>query len=192
MRASILIVLAAGAALAAGCASRKAEIQPAAPTTAAAAAPAPAAPAPAKPAEVPAEPFHETPIVGGDAEAAARAAAAEGDVEKALKAIYFGYDSDDLSPEALRQLEANAAWLKAHPAVKVQIEGHCDARGTVSYNLALGGRRARAVRTHLARLGVAEGRLDVISYGKERPAVAGDDEAAYAKNRRAEFRKLEQ
>ncbi len=111
-------------------------------------------------------------------------------VEAALKPVYFDYDSEGLGDAALGVLSANAQWLKAHPGVRVQVEGHCDERGTIEYNLALGQRRARSVKDHLVRLGVAGDRLDLISYGKERPAVDGHDEAAWAKNRRVEFRAL--
>ncbi len=111
-------------------------------------------------------------------------------VEAALKPVYFDYDSEGLGDAALGVLAANAQWLKSHAGVRVQVEGHCDERGTIEYNLALGQRRARSVKDHLVRLGVAADRLDLISYGKERPAVDGHDEAAWAKNRRAEFRAL--
>ncbi len=106
----------------------------------------------------------------------------------ALKTVYFAYDSDALSDDALHTLESDAAWLNQHPQVRVMLEGHTDERGTVEYNVALGQRRARSVKTQLTRLGVAADRLDTISYGKERPAAEGHDEAAWGKNRRVEFR----
>ena len=81
----------------------------------------------------------------------------------------------------------NAAWMKANPDVTVQIEGHCDARGSTEYNLALGERRARAVKAYLVSIGVIASHLTIISYGKEKPLVAGTTEAAYAANRRANF-----
>jgi peptidoglycan-associated lipoprotein len=99
--------------------------------------------------------------------------------------VYFGYDRYDLTPEAQSQLQKQAAWLNAYPNVSIMIEGHCDERGTREYNLALGERRANAARDYLVALGVPPGRLQTISYGKERPAVIAFDESGHALNRRA-------
>ena len=107
---------------------------------------------------------------------------------KSLETVYFDYDAFTLSPEARQTLERNAAWLKANPTVKVTVEGHCDERGSDEYNLALGERRALAVKNYLVALGVSEDRLAAVSYGEERPAVGGHDEASWARNRRGEFR----
>lgn len=107
---------------------------------------------------------------------------------RSLETVYFDYDAFTLSPEARRALERNAAWLKANPTVKVTVEGHCDERGSDEYNLALGERRALAVKNYLVTLGISEDRLAAVSYGEERPAAAGHDETAWAKNRRGEFR----
>lgn len=104
-----------------------------------------------------------------------------------MSTIHFAFDSDTLNSEAKSSLVKNASILKANPAVKVQIEGHCDARGGIQYNIALGEKRATAVKHYLQDEGIAEDRLTTISYGKERPLVAGDTEEAYAKNRRAVF-----
>jgi peptidoglycan-associated lipoprotein len=104
-----------------------------------------------------------------------------------LRTIYFGYDSDQLSGESRDTLRANADWLKSHRDVKVVIEGHCDERGTIEYNLALGEKRASAAREHLATLGVERLRIRVLTYGEERPAEPGHGEPAWAKNRRAQF-----
>ena len=98
--------------------------------------------------------------------------------------VFFGYDRYDLTAEAQHTLELQAAWLKQYPNVALTIEGHCDERGTREYNLALGERRANAVKNYLTALGVAASRVTTISYGKERPAVLGSDEAAWAQNRR--------
>ncbi|MBP7147145.1 MAG: peptidoglycan-associated lipoprotein Pal [Acidobacteria bacterium] len=106
----------------------------------------------------------------------------------ALRTVYFDYDSFDLSSDAMGVLEENARWLRAHTGTRVVLEGHCDERGTTEYNLDLGAKRARAVRDHLVRLGVAAAQLDTISYGEERPAETGGNEAAWSKNRRVEFR----
>ena len=84
-------------------------------------------------------------------------------------------------------LARHAEWLKARPAAKVTVEGHCDERGTVEYNLALGDKRAHAVRDYLVSLGVPADRLQAVSYGKERPMDSGHGEAAWAQNRRAHF-----
>ena len=98
--------------------------------------------------------------------------------------VFFGFDRYDLTPEATATLDRQAAWLKQYPAVTVTIEGHADERGTREYNLALGERRATAVRNYLVALGIDAGRVQTISYGKERPAVLGSNEAAWAQNRR--------
>ena len=100
--------------------------------------------------------------------------------------IFFSFDSAEISPEAQRILQRQAEWLRRYPNVGVTIEGHCDERGTREYNLALGERRAQAAKGVLVALGVPASRLSTISYGKERPAVPGSSEDAYAQNRRAQ------
>jgi len=104
-----------------------------------------------------------------------------------LGVAYFDYDSYRISAEGRTALSTNAEWLKANPNATVQIEGHCDERGTTEYNLALGERRANAARDYLVRLGIDRNRLSVISYGEERPADPGHDESAWSRNRRAAF-----
>ena len=99
--------------------------------------------------------------------------------------IYFGFDRSDITAESRQVLLRQAALLNQNPSWTVTIEGHCDERGTVEYNLGLGERRANATKQALIALGVAAGRLNVISYGKERPAVVGHNEQAWAQNRRA-------
>lgn len=98
--------------------------------------------------------------------------------------VFFDFDKSDIKPEGRTTLERQAAWLKKYPNVTVTVEGHCDDRGTREYNLALGERRATAVKKMLVALGVPANRVSTISYGKERPAVVGDNEAAWAQNRR--------
>jgi peptidoglycan-associated lipoprotein len=98
--------------------------------------------------------------------------------------IYFAYDRSDISPEARTILTKQSDWLKKNANVTVTIEGHCDERGTREYNLALGERRATAVKNVLVALGIPANRVSTISYGKERPAVVGSTEAAWAQNRR--------
>ena len=99
--------------------------------------------------------------------------------------VFFAFDRSDISPEARQTLSRQADWLRRYPNVTVTIEGHCDERGTREYNLALGERRAQAVKNVLVALGIPAGRISTISYGKERPAVVGSTEEAYAQNRRA-------
>ncbi|HCM84415.1 MAG TPA: peptidoglycan-associated lipoprotein Pal [Alphaproteobacteria bacterium] len=99
--------------------------------------------------------------------------------------VFFGYDSSELTAEGRTALERQAEWLKTRPNLNATIEGHCDERGTREYNLALGERRAAAAKNYLVSLGVPAAQLSTISYGKERPAVEGSDEAAWAQNRRA-------
>jgi peptidoglycan-associated lipoprotein len=98
--------------------------------------------------------------------------------------VFFAYDKFDISPEARQTLERQAEWLKRYPNVTVTVEGHCDERGTREYNLALGERRANAAKNALVALGVPANRITTISYGKERPAVVGSNESAWAQNRR--------
>jgi peptidoglycan-associated lipoprotein len=104
-----------------------------------------------------------------------------------LADIRFELDSAALTDEARATLEKHALWLQGRRDVRVTVEGHCDERGTVDYNLALGEQRARAARDYLVSLGIAAERVRVVSFGKERPLEAGHDEAAWAKNRRAHF-----
>jgi peptidoglycan-associated lipoprotein len=99
--------------------------------------------------------------------------------------IFFSFDRSDISPEAREILTRQADWLRRYPNVTVTIEGHCDERGTREYNLALGERRAQAAKNVLVALGIPASRISTISYGKERPAVVGSTEEAYAQNRRA-------
>jgi peptidoglycan-associated lipoprotein len=99
--------------------------------------------------------------------------------------VFFPFDRSDITPEAQEILARQADWLRRYPNVTVTIEGHCDERGTREYNLALGERRAQAVKNVLVASGIPASRISTISYGKERPAVVGSSEDAYAQNRRA-------
>lgn len=98
--------------------------------------------------------------------------------------VHFDYDKYDVRSEDRDLLQRQAAWLQKYPQVRVTIEGHCDERGTREYNLALGARRANAVKEYLVSLGVASARVDTISYGKERPTCTESDESCWAQNRR--------
>jgi peptidoglycan-associated lipoprotein len=111
----------------------------------------------------------------------------EGEVfeTKLLKDIHFDFDRYDIRPGDEEILKENAALLKKYPKTKIQIEGHCDERGTVEYNLALGERRADNTKKYLVSLGIASNRISTISYGKEKPLDSGHNEEAWAKNRRA-------
>jgi peptidoglycan-associated lipoprotein len=99
--------------------------------------------------------------------------------------VYFDLDSYSIRSEAYPRLDAQVAWLQRYPNVTIRIEGNADERGTREYNLALGARRAESVRTYLVERGVNAGRIDTISYGKERPIAAGSNEEAWARNRNA-------
>jgi peptidoglycan-associated lipoprotein len=139
-----------------------------------------AKPAPAKPAEKVAPVEQPMPVAAQGAKASA--------AELSFETIYFDYDKSDLTQAARDVLSKNAEIaLKSKTDAKIQIEGHCDERGSAEYNLALGERRAKSSLQYLITLGVKADRLSTISYGKEKPAVQGSDEAAWAKNRRAEF-----
>ncbi len=104
-----------------------------------------------------------------------------------LQTVYFAFDSAGLSDGTKATLDANADWLLNHPGIHVLIEGHCDERGTVEYNLNLGQRRSDSVREYLVSKGIDSNTLHTISYGEERPLVEGHDEAAWAQNRRVQF-----
>ncbi len=104
-----------------------------------------------------------------------------------LKMIHFDFDRYDIRPQDAEILKQNAEVLKRFPTLKIQIEGHCDERGTEEYNLALGERRANSAKRYLITLGIAAERMTTISYGEERPLDPGHNEEAWAKNRRAQF-----
>jgi peptidoglycan-associated lipoprotein len=141
--------------------------------------PAPAPPTKEATETFPSQPVDKAPVVEPSIEELNR--------RGVLQTVYFGYDSSDLNDEARQVLVANAEWLKANAGRKIRIEGHCDERGTVEYNLSLGERRAAAVRDYLSSLGVESSRVRIVSYGKERPADPGHGEQAWGKNRRGEF-----
>jgi peptidoglycan-associated lipoprotein len=104
--------------------------------------------------------------------------------------VYFGFNEASLTDEARTALNNNAEFLRHHEGQRIQVEGHCDSRGSTEYNLALGERRAMAVRKYLVKLGVNPTRLEIISYGEERPADPSQSEEAWSQNRRAEFMEL--
>ena len=104
-----------------------------------------------------------------------------------VKDVYFGFDRYDLTDEGRATLKANADWIKSNPAMRIQIEGHCDERGTADYNLALGAKRAQAAKDYLVTLGITADRLSTISYGAEIPVCSEHTEDCWAQNRRARF-----
>jgi len=113
--------------------------------------------------------------------------ATESAVPFVLQNVYFEFDRYELTAAALQTLADNARVLKAYSEARVMIEGHCDERGTVEYNLALGDKRAKAAKDYLISLGVNPSQIFTISYGKERPLDTRSTEEAWARNRRAEF-----
>lgn len=146
---------------------------PSEPTQAEAPAPAPGA------AAVPVPPPTAPPAVAAKEQEKAR--------EPTLRDIFFDFDRAEIRPDAKAPLADNVEWLQTHPKAAVTIEGHCDERGTIEYNLALGERRARATKDYLVASGVDPKRMSTVSFGKERPFVVGHDESAWQWNRRAHF-----
>ena len=170
-------------ALVGGCAKKQPPVArptppPPPPSTADSKPPAPPTPV-AEPRPVPPEPVAEDPIASRDI----------GDINKnsPFQPVFFLFDRSDVDAAAQQALNANAEIMKKYPSWVVTIEGHADERGTAEYNLALGERRAMAARTYLVSLGLSADRLRTVSYGKEFPFDPGHDEAAWAKNRRAQF-----
>jgi len=102
-------------------------------------------------------------------------------------AVYFDYDRSEISDEARGILDAKVPLLSANPGLRIRVAGHTDSRGSDEYNLALGQRRAAAAKRYLTQRGIADARVDVISYGEESPAAQGEEESAWSQNRRAEF-----
>ena len=135
----------------------------------------------AAPATTDAAQSNVAPVVSGKA-------GAQGVAPAGVNVVYFDYDSFTLKPEARAVLERNAAHLQSNKQFKVQLEGHTDDRGGREYNLALGQKRAETVRRALTLLGVSDAQLEAVSFGKEKPAASGADEATYAKNRRVEIK----
>jgi len=131
----------------------------------------------------PVYPGASTGPVDGGAMAAARPGSEQDFVVNVGDRVYFELDSYQISPEAYPRLDAQAQWLARYPQISVRIEGNADERGTREYNLALGARRAESVRNYLIDRGVPAGRIDTISFGKERPIAEGSTEDSWARNR---------
>ena len=173
MRASSILIVFTAAAWLAACGKRAAPEQP--------------APEPAPRGEAPAPP--PPPARTDDAERIAREGAARAAALRTELAdmIHFDFDKADIRATDQGILDRKAAILAANPGVRLRVAGNADERGSDEYNLALGNRRAAAAKRYLAGKGIDEGRLDVVSYGKERPLDPGHNEDAWAKNRRDEF-----
>jgi len=159
-RLLVLIVAIGLVAFAAGCGGKKAMDEPV----------VEAEPTPPPPVE---KPVVQEPVVPKEVKPAV------------LNDVFFDFDKYNLTAESKSTLEGNASELKRVMDTMVTIEGHCDERGTISYNLALGEKRANAAKDYLVALGIDGSRISVVSYGKERPFDPGHDETAWAKNRRA-------
>jgi peptidoglycan-associated lipoprotein len=156
--------------------------QPAPPPTAAAPVPAPP-PAPPPPQRV----EESVPVPAISEDNIANRTLEDLNRNSPLQPAYFGLDSSELDDKGRATVAANAEILKKYPTWMITIEGHCDERGTAEYNLALGERRAVAVKTYLAALGISPDRLRTVSYGKEFPFDSGHNETAWSKNRRGHF-----
>ena len=166
-RTAVLALVALLVVTAAGCAKKPAATTPVPPASTPSQTPTPT-PTPPAPAPTPSQP---TPTV----------------TARDLQTVYFAYDSFTLDDGARAALDSNAKLMRDNAALQVSVDGHCDERGTVEYNQALGQKRAETVQQYLMDAGIAGNRFRVISYGKERPADEGHDESAWAKNRRVEF-----
>lgn len=179
LRIRSLALLAGVSVLATACHKKKPETTPT-PTTS-----TPTTPPPREPAPPPVS-TNNTPVNNGptDAERAAAIAA----IKNSLTAtIYFDYDKSELLPDAQRLLNEKATILKANPAVRIRIVGNTDERGSDEYNLALGQRRAASAKTFLINSGIADNRIDVVSVGESKPAMSGEGESTWSRNRRDEF-----
>lgn len=141
--------------------------------------PPPPPPPPPAPAPAP-KPLTEDEIF-------ARKTLEELNAEKPLGDVFFAYDSFELSPTSRQALQKNVAWLQRWTSTKLSIEGHCDSRGTAEYNLALGEKRATAVRDYLISLGIDSDRLTSVSKGKESPFCSDENESCWSQNRRGHF-----
>jgi peptidoglycan-associated lipoprotein len=192
-RSRIALVVLLSMLLTTACAKRPALTEVAAPPPTGAAVTAPPAPPPPVAPPVAPPPAAPPPVVAAPpappppAPAPPRSAPAEFRPHPELGDVFFDFDRYALKPDAARTLDASIAWLKANPSALVLIEGHCDERGTNAYNLVLGERRARAALEYLVSRGVAAARIEMISYGEERPACTERSETCWSRNRRAHF-----
>ena len=177
--ASVCLVLGLGAA---ACGKKAPEVTPPPPVPPAAPAAPPAPPAPPTPPAAAA-----TPRVLSEDEAFAQKSLAQLNSEQPLGAVFFDLDNAAIKDEGKQTLSTNATWLKRWSNTRISVEGHCDERGTPEYNLALGERRANAVKAYLVSLGVPGDRIQVVSKGKESPFCTEKGEACWQQNRRGHF-----
>ena len=152
----------------------------------------PVPPPPPKPAAMPEKPAPKKEVkmerdVTEEERRRRRAAFRRSMAEFENRVVFFDFDRSEIRPDMRGVLDAKARFLQEFPTIRVQVEGHCDERGTVEYNIALGHRRSQSSRDYLISLGVKPSRIDTVSYGEERPADARSSEAAWARNRRAKF-----
>ena len=132
-------------------------------------------------------PEQAPPVTGEEAARRIRPLPGLHEMAGMLKTIYFDYDKSNIRSDQRTGLDKNAEFLLINPEVNVLLEGHCDERGTVEYNFALGGRRATSVKDYMIKKGIVEHRLATLSKGEEEPIVPGQNEGTWAKNRRVEF-----
>jgi peptidoglycan-associated lipoprotein len=176
----VVVALAAAVAVS-GCGGKKPVPPPPAAPPAAAPPPPPAPPPPQPPAPAPRE---TPPPAPTEDEVFAHKSLDDLNREHPVADAYFDLDSSQIRSEAQPALQKDAEWLKRWPSTKVQIEGHCDSRGSAEYNLALGDRRAQAVQAYLTSLGVAGDRITTVSKGKEQPVCTEEVESCWQQNRR--------
>ncbi len=180
---AVIGVFVVAGALASGCRHKAPVAEPAPP----AAVPVVPAPPPPPPLPTPQPPPPPPPAPLTEDQIFARKSVADLNAEGALRDALFDYDRWTMREEATAVLAENAKWMARWPATRITVEGHCDERGTQEYNLALGERRATAVKSYLVSLGVASDRLTVVSYGRESPLCTEDTEQCWQRNRRAHF-----
>ena len=181
--ASVLGLSLVLAVAAAGCHKKVPPPAPVAPPPPPPAAPVTPPPPPPPPAPAPAPP--PRPLT--EEEIFARKSLADLNAERPLDDVYFDLDKSEIRDDAKPRLQKDADWLKKWTSTQVSVEGHCDSRGSAEYNLALGSRRANAVKEYLTNLGVPAGRLTVVSKGKEQPVCSENGESCWQQNRRGHF-----
>lgn len=175
MRTLSLSLLATATIALAACASNPPPEPPPTPTASNTTTVTPPVQPPAQPPRVTPPPAPTGPSAGSKADFAV----------KATDRVYFDYDAYNLDSDDQRSLASQIAWLKQFPSTRVEVQGHADERGTRDYNIALGERRAQSVKSFLVAQGIAESRIQTISFGKDKPLDMGRDEAAWARNRNA-------
>jgi peptidoglycan-associated lipoprotein len=173
MKRNVWVALVMVAAATAACGKRQAPVQP--------------EPQPQTPPPVQAPPARPAPMPTND-DAAAREAERRRVIAILEQVVHFDYDEATIRADAQERLAAKVPLLRANPSIRIRIEGHADERGSVEYNLALGMRRANAVRQYLSEFGIDASRFETFSYGEDRPMMQGSGESAWSQNRRAAFR----